>query len=165
MRRQTAPPSTLFIHVKRRSEWLGFPVRERLQPLRDYIAPIRKTHGERVSLHFYDTAFYSARVTDGRIRDAHDHHACERVIDTLRETPFRDRCFDIVENLPGVENALADNGEAVALSAVPAHAGYRRDASAAFAQSFFLRRPLTKTTVATCGTTVVVRDSTVTLWA
>ncbi|AXF22961.1 hypothetical protein CUJ89_20960 [Burkholderia pyrrocinia] len=32
-------------------------------------------------------------------------------------------------------------------------------------QSSLLPRPATGTTVATCGTTVVVRDSTVTLWA
>ncbi|WP_174980760.1 darcynin family protein [Burkholderia lata] len=159
-----APPPALIL-VKTHPQWLGSPVPKRLQPLRDYIAPIRKTHGERVSLHCHDTAFHSARVTDGCIGNAHDHHACERVIDTLRETPFRDRCFDIVEILPGVENVYAANGEAAALPAVRAHAGYRRDAGAAFAQSFFLRRPLTKTTVATCGTTVVVRDSTVTLWA
>ncbi|HGL5381647.1 TPA: hypothetical protein ACKFJT_001965, partial [Burkholderia cenocepacia] len=37
--------------------------------------------------------------------------------------------------------------------------------STAWAQSFFPHHPPERTTVATCGTTVVVRDAAVTLWA
>ncbi|WP_346778988.1 darcynin family protein [Burkholderia sp. Ac-20384] len=165
MTRQTAPPPTVFIVVKTRPEWPGFPMLERLRPLREYIAPSRETQGECVSRHDSDTAYDSARVTDGRIGYAQDHHARELVIEALRETPPQDRCFDIVEILPGVESADAADDDEVALSAVQAHAGYGRDASATFAQSFFPNHPQKEMTVATCGTTVVVRDSTVTLWA
>ena len=58
---------------------------------------------------FYDAEFYSACVTDIWVWDATSHHACELVIEALREMPFRDRYFDIVESLPGVENAYAKN--------------------------------------------------------
>ncbi|MBN3835211.1 darcynin [Burkholderia sp. Ac-20344] len=165
MPRQTAPPLTVFMLLKTRLEWLGFPAPERLRLLRNHIAPIRKTHGERVSPRLYDTRFYSARMIDVWIRDAQDRHTCELAIDARRERPFRDRDVGIVAILPGVENASASNDDEVALFAVEVHAARRRRACAAFAQSFFLHRPPTRTTVATCGTTVVVRDSTVTLWA
>ncbi|MCA8272478.1 hypothetical protein LGN17_08125 [Burkholderia sp. AU30280] len=172
--RNTLPPRqkgihatlpTLLIVVKTRPERLGVPMPERLRPPRECIAPIRETRRERASPRLYAAALCSARVTDGRIGAGQDHRACERAIAALRARPLRDRCFDIAEILPGVENAHAANDDAVAPSAVQVHAGYRRDAGAAFAQSFFSSRPLTKTTVATCGTTVVVRDSTVTMWA
>ncbi|WP_423380780.1 darcynin family protein [Burkholderia sp. LMG 32019] len=151
-----------------RTELRGFPVPERLRLPPEHIAPIIDTHGERVSPRFRDTPFYSARVTDGGNRDADDHHACELAnltIAALRETPFRRRHFDIVEILPGVESAGASNDGDIAPPPARAHAARNRDACASCAQSFFPRRPRKKTTVATCGTTVVVRDSTVTLWA
>ncbi|AWV02107.1 darcynin [Burkholderia sp. JP2-270] len=117
MTQQTSTPLTVFMLVKTRPEWLGFPVPERFRLLREHIEPILKTHGERVSLRFYDTEFYSARVTDVWVWDAHDRHAYELVVEALRETPFWDRYFDIVEILPGVENAYASNYGEAALSA------------------------------------------------
>jgi hypothetical protein len=39
------------------------------------------------------------------------------VVEALRETPFWDRYFDIVEILPGVENAYAKNYDRDALTA------------------------------------------------
>jgi Darcynin, domain of unknown function len=60
-------------------------------------------------LRFFDVEFYSARVTDIWQWDAVDHHAYELVVEDLRETPFWDRYFSVVEILPGVENAYAKN--------------------------------------------------------
>jgi len=62
-----------------------------------------------VALRFYDVEFYSARVTDMWMWDAKDHHSYELLVEELRETPFWDRYFEIVEILPGVENAYAKN--------------------------------------------------------
>jgi hypothetical protein len=42
-------------------------------------------------LRFFDVGFYTARVTDIWQWDAMDHHACELVVEDLRETPFWDR--------------------------------------------------------------------------
>jgi hypothetical protein len=39
------------------------------------------------------------------------------VVEDLRETPFWDRFFEIVEILPGVENAYADNYGRAAINA------------------------------------------------
>lgn len=49
--------------------------------------------------------------------DAKDHHAYELLVEDLRETAFWDRYFDIVEILPGVENAYARNYDRPAINA------------------------------------------------
>ncbi|WP_081894925.1 darcynin family protein [Burkholderia paludis] len=103
MTRQASPPAHRFMRVDMRPEWLGLPVPERFRQLREHVEPILKTHGECVSLRFRDTRFYSACLTDLWVRDEQDHHTSERVVETLRETPFRDRYVDIAEILPDVE--------------------------------------------------------------
>jgi hypothetical protein len=44
-----------------------------------------------------------------RLNRQTDHQAYELLVEDLRETPFWDRYFQIVEILPGVENAYAKN--------------------------------------------------------
>ncbi|RSB89895.1 hypothetical protein EGT47_03270 [Burkholderia cenocepacia] len=68
--------------------------------------------------------------------------------------------------MPGIENARAPgNGDAASFTGRTTHSTRTSNAPLAHAQSFFPPQPQEKTTVATCGTTVVVRDATVTLWA
>ncbi|CAH2774231.1 MAG: hypothetical protein SC7H9.05 [uncultured Paraburkholderia sp.] len=55
----------------------------------------------------YDIEFYSARVTDIWIFDVTNHSVYETVVEALRETPFWDRYFEVLEILPGVENVVA----------------------------------------------------------
>ncbi|GAA3263437.1 darcynin family protein [Nonomuraea helvata] len=62
-----------------------------------------------VRSRFYDTEFYSARVTDVWVWEAADHHAYQLLIDALRETPFWDRYFEVVDILVGTENGYARN--------------------------------------------------------
>ncbi|MFF8919193.1 darcynin family protein, partial [Streptomyces sp. NPDC015032] len=38
-----------------------------------------------------------------------DHHAYQLLIDALRETPFWDRYFEVVDILVGIENGYARN--------------------------------------------------------
>jgi hypothetical protein len=66
----------------------------------------RGPHPQR-PLRFYDTEFYSARVTDIWVWEADDHDAYRLLIDALRETPFWDRYFDVVDLLVGTENGYA----------------------------------------------------------
>nr|WP_257127306.1 hypothetical protein [Burkholderia sp. ABCPW 11] len=79
----------------------------------------------------------------------------QRAVDAPCDTPFGDHCVDVQ---PGIENAPTLRCGDTALF-VPG------SASLAHAQSSLRRHPPEKTTVATCGTTVVARDATVTLWA
>ena len=98
-------------------EWLAMSVDERFGELARHVEPIVQRHRDRVRLRFYDVEFYTARVTDVWVWDALDHHAYELLVEDLRETPFWDRYFAIVEILPGVENAYAKNYGREALGA------------------------------------------------
>jgi len=95
---------TVLMLVKTTTEWLSIPALRRFELFQKQIGPILTKHTERVSLRLYDMEFYSARVTDVWMWEAKDHHDYELVVEELRDTPFWDRYFDIVEILPGVEN-------------------------------------------------------------
>jgi hypothetical protein len=110
-------PLTVFMLVKTLPEWLGKPVDERFRLLAQHVEPIVQKYRDRVRFRFYDVEFYTARVTDIWVWDASDHHAYELLVEELRETPFWDRYFQIVEILPGVENAYATNYNRAALGA------------------------------------------------
>jgi hypothetical protein len=111
------PVITVFMLVKTMPEWLAMSVDERFSELAKHVEPIVQRHRDRVRLRFYDVEFYTARVTDVWVWDALDHHAYELLVEDLRETPFWDRYFAIVEILPGVENAYAKNYGREALGA------------------------------------------------
>jgi Darcynin, domain of unknown function len=102
---------TAFMLVKSLPVWLGFPSEERFRLLATHIEPILKKHHPKVTLRLYDVEFYSARVTDLWVWETTDHHACELLVEDLRETPFWDRYFQIVEILPSVENTYARNSK------------------------------------------------------
>ncbi|WP_176058219.1 darcynin family protein [Paraburkholderia sp. BCC1876] len=98
---------TVFMLVKTKPEWLALSDDERARLLHEHVLPILKRHADEVTLRYYDIEFYSARVTDIWVWDASSHHAYEMVVEALRMTPLWDRFYDVVEILPGVENAVA----------------------------------------------------------
>jgi hypothetical protein len=103
------PEFTVFMLVKTTPEWLGFPEERRNELARAQLTPILKKHAAGVSLRFFDVEFYSARVTDIWMWDAKDHRSYQLLVEELRESPFWDRYFEVVEILTGVENAYAKN--------------------------------------------------------
>ncbi|ABI63310.1 darcynin family protein [Granulibacter bethesdensis] len=103
------PALTVFMLVKTSPEWLGFPVERRFALLEEQFTPILRKHAAHVTLRFFDVEFYATRVTDLWMWDARDHHSYQLLVEDLRETAFWDRYFEIVEILPGVENAYARN--------------------------------------------------------
>jgi hypothetical protein len=116
-RRPKAIVLTVFMLVKTTPEWLGFSIDERFKLLATHFEPILRKHRPDVAMRFYDIEFYSARVTDLWVWEASSHHAYELLVEALRETPFWDRYFQIVQILPGVENAYARNYDRSALTA------------------------------------------------
>lgn len=104
----------VFMLVNTRPEWLGFSESARPRGLRDALEPLLARHAGQVSLRVFDIGFYSAHATDLWMWEAADHQAYERLADDLRDTPFRDRFFEIVEILPGVENAPAFDAREIA---------------------------------------------------
>lgn len=103
------PAFTVFMLVKTTPEWLGYPVDRRNELARNTLRPILEKYAPKVSLRFFDVEFYSARVTDIWMWDAADHQSYELLVEELRETPFWDRYFQVVEILTGVEDAYAKN--------------------------------------------------------
>ncbi|MGW6062743.1 darcynin family protein [Streptomyces sp. NPDC055189] len=103
----TTPPVTAFILVKTTPEWLAMTVQERVDAFSTRVIPAIKAKTSGVRSRFYDTEFYSARVTDVWVWEADDHEAYQLLIDALRETPFWDRYFEIVDLLVGTENGYA----------------------------------------------------------
>jgi hypothetical protein len=108
---------TVFMLVKTTPEWLGFTTDQRFAHFKHHMSPILKKYENEVCLRFYDTEFFSARVTDVWVWEAKSRHAYELVVEALRETPLWDRFFSIVEILPGVENAYARNYDREPVSA------------------------------------------------
>lgn len=104
---ETAPPVTAFMLVKTTPEWLSMTVRERVDAFTTRVVPAIEAKTTGVRSRFYDTEFYSARVTDVWVWEADDHHAYQLLIDALRETPFWDRYFEVVDLLVGTENGYA----------------------------------------------------------
>jgi Darcynin, domain of unknown function len=111
------PAVSIFMLVKTRREWLEFPPDQRFQLLARDVQPLLTKYRADVRLRFYDVEFYSARVTDIWLWEARDHHAYQLLVEDLRETAFWDRYFEVVEILPGVENAYAKNYNREAISA------------------------------------------------
>ncbi|MET7355712.1 darcynin family protein [Streptomyces mirabilis] len=104
---KTEPPVTAFMLVKTTPEWLALTVQQRVDAFTTQVLPAIKAKTTGVRSRFYDTEFYSARVTDVWVWEAEDHHAYQLLIDTLRETPFWDRYFEVIDLLVGTENGYA----------------------------------------------------------
>ncbi|MET8877803.1 darcynin family protein [Nocardia sp. NPDC004604] len=104
---KTKPPVTAFILVKTTPEWLALTVQERVAAFTTQVLPAIEAKTTGVRSRFYDTEFYSARVTDVWVWEAEDHHAYQLLIDALRETPFWDRYFEVIDLLVGTENGYA----------------------------------------------------------
>lgn len=98
---------TAFMLVKTTPEWLALTVEQRIEAFRTEVVPAIEEKAKGVHSRFYDTEFYSARVTDVWMWEAVDHDAYQRLVDALRETPFWDRWFEVAEILVGVENGYA----------------------------------------------------------
>ncbi|MEU1752589.1 darcynin family protein [Micromonospora matsumotoense] len=102
-----APTVTAFMLLKTNRAWLDLSVPERVAAFQESVLPAIKDKAKDVRWRYYDTEFYTARVTDIWVWEARDHEAFQLVIEALRETPFWDHYFEIVEILVGVENGYA----------------------------------------------------------
>jgi len=103
------PEFTVFMLVKTTPEWLGHSVDRRNELAREHLTPVLKKHAAGVKMRFFDIEFYSAHVTDLWMWDCKDHQSYQLLVEELREGPFWDRYFQIVDILPGVEDAYVKN--------------------------------------------------------
>ncbi|MGK5637934.1 darcynin family protein [Streptomyces sp. URMC 126] len=103
----TDVPVTAFMLVKTTRAWLSKTPEERMRALTTEIVPVIEERTSGVRSRFFDTEFYSTRVTDVWLWEARDHQAYQLLIDALRETPFWDHYFEVVDILVGTENGYA----------------------------------------------------------
>jgi hypothetical protein len=103
------PKFTSFFLVKTSPEWLGFSFEERLAHARNTFLPIIEEFSGGVKMHWYDTEFYTATITDIWMIEAKDHESYQMFCEKLRETAFWDRFFIIKEIFLGEKNAWAKN--------------------------------------------------------
>jgi hypothetical protein len=108
---------TAFMLVKTLPVWLAMPPAERFAALRRDVEPLLAKYAAEIRLRLYDAEFYATRVTDVWVWEARTHKAFQLLVEDLRETPFWDRYFQIVEILTGVEHAYARNYNERPLSA------------------------------------------------
>ncbi|MEU9033028.1 darcynin family protein [Streptomyces sp. NPDC048383] len=88
--------STARIPPGTRSSWPPCATTARRRPVR--------RRGPTEGARSYDTELYSARVTHIWVWEADDHDAYRLLIDAFRETPLRNRYFEVVDLLAGTEN-------------------------------------------------------------
>ena len=86
--------------------WLDLTLEARAAFLATIIAPLLKKHPQ-VSLRFFDSEAYSARVSDIMMWETSDLTAYEDLIDTLRDSLFWGLYFEVLDILPAVENGYA----------------------------------------------------------
>ena len=102
------PVMTVFMLVKTNPEWLGFPVDKRFAELTTHLESALRRRPS-VKLRWFDVEFYTTKASDVLVWETTSRHEYELLVEELRETPLWDRYFTIVDILPGVENAYADN--------------------------------------------------------
>ena len=98
---------SIFILVKTTPAWLALSPPERFAFLGEEVQPILAAHPD-VTMRFWDTEHFNARVTDVVLFETQNLRSYSMVIEKLRETRFWGPYFDVVEVLPGIENAYAD---------------------------------------------------------
>ncbi|MET8762033.1 darcynin family protein [Lentzea sp. NPDC004782] len=109
---------TAFMLVKTTRKWLDLTLAQRMEVLETQVLPAIEERTEGVRSRFYDTEFYSARVTDIWVWEARDHEAYQQLVEALRDSPFWDDYFEVVELLVGVENGYARNNNVDPLATI-----------------------------------------------
>lgn len=97
---------TFFMLLRATPEWLGLAPPARFAFLDTVLRPLLAAHPG-VRLRFFESEAYSARVSDLAVWETADLEAWESLVEGLREGPFWDRYFAVLDILPAVENAFA----------------------------------------------------------
>lgn len=96
----------IFLLLKAERAWLDLAVPERFAYLEVEIQPILDAHAG-VDMKFWDTEHFNARISDVLLFETQSLGQYQSVVEKLRETLFWDHYFQVVDILPGIENAYA----------------------------------------------------------
>lgn len=97
---------TIFMLTRATATWLGFTPKERFAEVERLLRPVLAAHPD-VKLRFFDSEWYSARVSDVMVWQTAKLESYRSLIEGLRETPIWGIYFEIVEIIPSVENGFA----------------------------------------------------------
>ena len=104
-----APPPAhhaFFMLVRTTPAWLGLVPKERFAFRNDTIKPILGRNPD-VTMRFFDSEAFNSRFTDVVMWETESVLAYQAVVEELRETPFWDTYFEVVEIVASIENAYA----------------------------------------------------------
>ena len=99
---------SMFMLVKTTNAWISLTPKERFAFFDSDIEPILEAYPT-VKMRFFDTEGFNSRVTDVIIWSTKNLEQYQLVIEKLRESKFWGTYFEIVEILPGIENAYAQS--------------------------------------------------------
>ena len=102
----TAAYHAFFMLVRATNHWLALRPPQRFAFVTDVIGPILERHPD-VSMRFFDSEAFSARVSDVVLWETADLLAYQAVVEDLRETDFWGHYFEVVEILASIENGYA----------------------------------------------------------
>ena len=97
-------PFTIFMLVKTTPRWLALAPAERFAFLDAAIKPVLGQHRD-VTLRYFDVEAFSAQATDVLMWECADLRRFQSLVEMLRETLFWDTYFEVLQILPGVEDA------------------------------------------------------------
>ena len=97
---------SIFMLVKTTNVWLTLSPEERFAFLDREINPILQKYPD-VNMQFFDTEGFNSRVTDVVLWKTQDLESYQAVVENLREGNFWGTYFEVIEILPGIENAYA----------------------------------------------------------
>lgn len=102
----TTQTYTLFMLLKTTRRWLDLEPKVRFAFIKENVNPILEAHPT-VSMRFFDTESYTARISDIVVWETSDLVAYQSVIKGLRDTIFWDHYFEVLEIIPAVEDGYA----------------------------------------------------------
>jgi Darcynin, domain of unknown function len=94
------------MHLKTTRAWLDLPPQDRHAFTDSTIRPILVANPA-VTMRYFESEAFSADVTDTAMWETNDILAYQAVVEELRETPFWDHYFEIVQILACIEDAHA----------------------------------------------------------
>lgn len=111
-------PMTIFWLVKATPEWLALPPLGeggRFAFAEQVFKPIA-AQASGVALRFFDAEAYTTVCSDIMVWTVHERSAYDTMVESLRETAFWDRYFQVLHIIPALEDQYADHYEQARLS-------------------------------------------------
>ncbi|MCG8589231.1 MAG: darcynin [Proteobacteria bacterium] len=99
---------SIFLLVRATSHWLALAPEERFAFLDAEIQPRLAAHPQ-VRMRFWDTEHLNARISDVILFETQRLDQYRSLIEGLRESRFWGHYFEVLEILPGIENAYAEH--------------------------------------------------------